>query len=269
MALNAIEMTVDDWIKVADHPRQRNTEARAKVALRGYLKDFAKPHSFVDAVKFRGRLYKLNGHTRAFLWEQKKLRQPSSLTVNIIEAKTDQEMKELYDMYDSKKAVKTTKDTLYGACQEIGLNLTSGLLKAHGFSTQLQKAANDCKSSIYEVVIEWQKEIKALDDLGLSHRYPFVVGEALKLLRSNPDKAGEFFRLIDEDQGTKDVSRGRDGVQMAVEFFAKKRAANATAGWQNWDEIHSEIRRAFKQWLDHRMNKTPRRLRTIEEELTA
>ncbi len=268
MALNAIEMTVDDWIKVPDHPRQRNTESRARMALRGHLKDLAKPHCFVDAVRFRGQLFKLNGHTRAFLWEQKKLNRPPSLTVNVVESKTDREFKELYDMYDSKKAAKTTKDTLYGACREIGLDLTSGLLKSHGFTSQLRRCSGDTKSSLYAIVIAWQEEIRALDDLGLSRRYPFMIGEALKLLRSNRDKAGEFLCLLDQDKGIKD-NRGRDGVLMVTEFFAKKRAANATAGWQNWDEIHKELRRAFHQWLDHRMNKTPRRPRTIEEELTA
>ncbi len=275
MALNAIEMTVDDWIKIPDHPRQRNTEAHAKMALRGHLKDFAKPHSFVDAVKFHGHLYKINGHTRAFLWGQKKLKRPLSLTVNIVEARTEQEFKELYDMYDSKKAVKTTKDTLYGACREIGLDLSSGLLKSHNFASQLRKAARDARThhnamteNLYGIVLEWQKEIKTLDDLGLSNRYPFMVGEALKMLRSHPDKAGEFFRLVDKDQGIKDA-RGRDGVQTAVEFFGKKREAKATAGWNNWNDIDAEIRKAFKQWIDHRMNKTPRRLRTTVEELTA
>ena len=70
-----IEMSIEEWIKVKDCPTQRNTEIHAKSARKKNLKESSITHSQVSAaqVKTKGNMYKLDGHTRAYLWSEKIL----------------------------------------------------------------------------------------------------------------------------------------------------------------------------------------------------
>jgi hypothetical protein len=253
MAAKSIEMTVKKWISIPDHPRQRNTEARARTAAQRHLKTFKPPHAFVDAVVFKGTMYKLNGHTRSFLWEQGKLEPPpdGKIRVSIVETSKEEEFLNLYDMYDSQAAVKRSHDSLFGAVQQAGLQLTSPLLARFGFTTQLRRAANDMtsKKTIYVIVDAWKPELEALDRMQLSRGVPFLVTIALIAIRRDGEESARgFFKGIDTNKGTKDKDKGSDGIQAAVEFLKEKRAAKATAGYPNWNEIDKKVWSAYEQY---------------------
>jgi hypothetical protein len=187
------------------------------------------------------------------------------LQVDLYKTNNEDRFLELYDRFDSWDAVKKKNDYLYGACQEIGLALVSGLLNRYGFTSYLQRAEKKSFNrvmDIYELVAEWQTELRVLDDAGLSHSSYFIVCEALRLIReagNQSSKVVEFIQKVDRDEGIKD-NRGRDGVQRLCEFVATKKSAGATAGWANWDAFDMEIRKSYRQWIDYRFNKTRRKI---------
>ena len=63
------KMTVAEWIKVEDNPIQRDTEHHAAKAK--HLLTPLPSHAFVFACELpNGKLIKLDGHTRALLWQR-------------------------------------------------------------------------------------------------------------------------------------------------------------------------------------------------------
>lgn len=267
-------MTVDQWIVVTKHPRQRDTDKRAEYAKTRHLAELKDAHLVVYAIKWHGHLYKIDGHTRALLWSQGELKRPKFVTVIIFTATTEEEYLNAYEWFDGRGPLKDSADYCYGACNSIGLSVTSGLLKKYKFSTQLRRAAMGAKGSwvlgpIYGIVYAWREELRILDGFDLSGKNPFIIGVALKLIREhNGDSRGkvrEFFTKVNNDQGTKS-SRGRDGIQMLCEFIGNKQASQQTSGHRNWDDMDLEISRAFKQWMDDRWNKTGRRVNTAHKE---
>ena len=60
------QISVDQWGKFLDNPRQRDTERHAKAAAQKHLKEYNQVHAQVAAgVLPDGTIYKLDGHTRS------------------------------------------------------------------------------------------------------------------------------------------------------------------------------------------------------------
>lgn len=257
------EMTVEEWINVPDHPRQRRTDRRANYARTRHLKVLSESHSCVEAVEFpRGKISKLNGHTRAFLWASNDLERPKGkLTVTVFRVANRAEFLGLYDNYDSRFAVKQNRDSLEGAFNELGIAIRSPLLNQFGFTTQLRRAANDQKSSIYQVAESWKDEVVRLDGLMMSDNFKFLVRVALKAIRRDGiEKAGPFFKGIDNGAGTRDEG-WKDGIQAAWEFVSEKKNRKAASGWDNWNEIDCKVWSGYEQYLARRKIKTQSPLR--------
>lgn len=123
-----IEMTVEEWIEVPDNPRQRDTIRRAKRARRKHLSEYNEMHCRVIAAMMDGELFcKIDGHTRAYLWEHGMLDRPPNgkVIAQLFSVSSIDEAKRLYTQTDSVEAVKQVRDVLEGFANEIGLELTS------------------------------------------------------------------------------------------------------------------------------------------------
>lgn len=268
MALNAIEMGLDEWIAVPDCARQRDTAKRARVAAVKYLAAYQPIHRVVFAATINGRVFcKLDGHTRAMLWQSGKLSGPpdGKVTVNLIAVKTPEEACEVYDMIDSGKSVKQSCDIVFGACRERGIDFGSSLLRPCTFGTQMRMAATGWKGhySAYKLVEIWADELIALDSIGMSSNYGILIGVMLLTIRRDGlEKASKFWLALDREQGQKD-SRGYDAIQVLHGVINTRRAEGRTAGWENLKSVAGEAWSAYNAYFQGRRFKHDKGLAKI------
>ncbi len=167
-----IRMPVQDWFKVPDNPRQRNTEKHAKKASRpgGHLRVASPVHAQVFAAEFPdGKMMKLDGHTRAWLWERQTLDAPDELLVTVIPVKDENDVKTFYTHFDDSRAAETSQEKLSGALREYDVELKSGCF-AHLYPTALTTThafvfPGAGRQSLYQIVGEWKPVLEAMDRL--------------------------------------------------------------------------------------------------------
>ena len=256
MSTNVLEMTIQDWSDVKGNPRQRNTEDRAEWAKRHHLAQYEKPHKWVMAAVMGGNLLcKIDGHTRDILWMDGSLGSPpdGKVSVILIDVDSIQEAKDLYDMLDSKRAVKTPNDIIFGACRENGFRLTSPLLKSCRFSNQLRlaDAGKFGGRDVYELVKSWKPYLKALDALGLPSKYTILIAIMLiAVKRDGANVAGPFFVGLSKDLGQKESGGKMDGIEALSRHIDLRRAEGKTAGYENLSDILIRGWNCYVDWLD-------------------
>ncbi|MHB8365562.1 MAG: hypothetical protein ACYDB0_00900 [Acidithiobacillus sp.] len=175
-----LRMPLSQWFTIPENPRQRDTENRANAALRKHLKAPHPTHRNVSAAKLPdGRMFKLDGHTRAFLWAAGKLKAPAdgTVTVTVYAAHDRQEVMDLFDAFDNPSAVMTSQDRIAGGKREHELVLRSGCLSGttslhatslkmadaialHGV-LEVQKAAPE-----HEIIGRWKPMLALVDAQG-------------------------------------------------------------------------------------------------------
>lgn len=260
---SAIEMSVSDWIAVKDNPRQRNTERRANIAKTKHLSSFIEPHAFVFAAVHNGNiLCKIDGHTRALLWETGELEHPPSgrVIVCLLTVSGMKEAKYLYDCLDAPTAVKQPCDFVFGATRENNFRLRSALLRQHRFATQLKLAdsGKNFSGDVYELVRKWKPELMALDSLGLTSNYTILVAAMLLTIRRDGlEVAGEFWRLLDDNKGTK-TAAGMDGVEALHQHMLIRRGDGTIAGYDNLIDILGRCITTYVAWRQGRRLKSVR-----------
>ena len=124
--------TYEKFFTTPPSPNQRNTIERAKRAngKYGHLQEPSPTHAIVDVARVGAKYFKLNGHTRSYLWAKGLLAVPSKkLTVNIIECKNKEHVCEIYDQYDSVISSKNTQDIIFGMLSKHGFTAKSDALK--------------------------------------------------------------------------------------------------------------------------------------------
>jgi hypothetical protein len=232
------EMTVDEWIAIADNPRQRDTERHLRRAK--HLQNPSPAHSLVSMARdASGRSWKLDGHTRALAWKRGLIQRPGKIIATIFPVHDAAEAAELYRHFDNQGAVETTSDQVSGAWRELGWipeskllqrgALTDALRNAQGLARNTRTAAHDM--TIYELVRAWKKEILTLDLIN-PQREQFIggcVAAALMCFRRDGDEATEFWRLYATDGGQK-FENLIDPVENLTRYIRELRAARKTAG---------------------------------------
>jgi hypothetical protein len=114
--ISVVQMSVDSWIDVADHPYQRNTEARLERALRTHLGKPSSEHVQVKMVELPdGTQWKLDGHTRSLGWKLNKMPRPDKVIVAVTKVHSKQEAYDLYKQVDSLLAVEKFTEKAFGA----------------------------------------------------------------------------------------------------------------------------------------------------------
>jgi hypothetical protein len=253
-------MSVSDWVAVPDNPRQRNTEKRAKVARRKHLASYQKPHKVVFAACKDGAVIcKIDGHTRAYLWQIGDLQTPPDGKVEVVlfEVSGLEEAKEIYDMIDGQPVVKKPSDNIFGACRERGFRLDSYLLRGCAFATQLKIATSGKKFSgdIYQMVSDWENELIALDEMAFTSRNTILISVMLVAIRCDgAEKCKEFFKKLESNEGIKS-SKGYDGIELLSRILEVRRAEGRTAGYENLIQICGQAWSAYEMWKSGKMRK--------------
>jgi hypothetical protein len=214
-------MSVKWFDALSDHPRQRDTERHATYASQKHLKAYSATHSSVSVATFDGVTYKLDGHTRAFLWKNGTLKAPTSLEVTFYECDTEEDFLEIYTHFDNKFAVENTQDILSGALHSVGIKISSPSLRSYNFSRALQFASRAFGPEVgnaYANVQTFAAEIALLDKHNINSPYfkSGVIVGLLLCLRKHGSKVIPFIEALNNNRGIKTATT-YDGVQALIE----------------------------------------------------
>jgi hypothetical protein len=201
-----VEMPVAEWIAMPDHPRQRDTERHSRKShwklARGARGPVAEALRWVIAADFAGTLYKVDGHTRAYLWDNQRLPVPKTVFATIYRCKSISDVNEVYGVFDTQVASETLYDQVTGAFREQGLDLKSKRLRAGTIVDALSiarraQAGGKDDFDLYEAVAYFSQELRLLDsvDPQPDQFHTGVVSAALLALALNSNSLKFFARL--------------------------------------------------------------------------
>lgn len=139
-------VSVADFIAIKDNPAQRDTARRAATAKHLFAFD---PHHLQVSVGMmpNGDFVKLDGHTRAYLWERDGTTGlPDNMRVNadVYAVADDAALVSLYDKIDAKFAVDTAQDAIYGAVKLLGAEFKSSMMVNLQFNAALGRLFRIC-----------------------------------------------------------------------------------------------------------------------------
>lgn len=253
--MRIIRMTPEEWASIFDNPIQRDTEAHAKKAINGHLRVASSSQAVVHAAILPdGRMFKLDGHTRAMLWMDGRLPAPSIVQVVVHEAASLVQVIDLYKHFDSPQAAEGAIDRLSGAYRLHGVSPKSSLITGGGVTSALSLIDNN--KTVYEMVGEWRNELTLLDELDAQKKAmpSTLLCAALLTLRKHGPRALEFWRLYAASAGTR-IDGKSCGVDELTRIVADLRARKmlATGGWA---ARQSQVGRALSccdAWVQGRM----------------
>lgn len=215
-----VYMSTEEWATVAPNPRQRDTEKHAARA--DHLKTPHPIHAFVNmAILPDGRRYKLDGHTRGYLWENNVVAAPDVLVVESWNCENIEQVKELYGIFDNVNAVETSTDRMFGAYREHDFKFKSALLSGRRIATGARFAhqilfgfKTASETNEYDILRYWSPELYLLDECGPTQvGFPSpITAAALIVFRRYGPRASDFWGRYAHDKGNK-VGVERDAVQ--------------------------------------------------------
>jgi hypothetical protein len=128
-----LELPLSDWLAFADHPRHRDVERHAKKAHWEFARRADGPMvatlCSVSAADLNGQLFKVDGHTRSYLWATNRLNPPATVMATVYRCRTPAELHALYNMFDSQFAVEERYESVLAAYRAHNLTLTSARLR--------------------------------------------------------------------------------------------------------------------------------------------
>jgi hypothetical protein len=260
--MNTITMTVEEWAKIPDNPRQRDTIAHAAKAMKKHLGSYSPAQRFVSASVVGGRVVcKLDGHTRSHLWTSGKLERPKDNTVivQLIEAASIEEAAEHYTHYDNQYAAENANDRLCGATKENSLVLQSPLFKK-AFSSALAIASRISKGQaphtsstppIYDLVKEWREELVVMDSFGLPASkltYPSV-GVCLSILRKQPQASALLCQFMFEasTDGGSSIEGNKTGSKLLYDYTVDIKRGGLTGNRTTYNREVAE--KTYNAWV--------------------
>lgn len=222
-------MTPMEWSGIPDNPIQRDTERHAKKAMNAHLRFELLTQICVHMARLpNGEEYKVDGHTRSYLWGKGLLSAPDRLLVIVWPVRDMEEMKSFYRSFDEQSAAETVRDKLSGLIKPMGVTFKSSLLNELHFKSALVIAqtflygANAAKNMDVEKLVEaWLPELKLLDKAAAPRR-PFSTGTiagALLCLARDEEDALPFWEKFATSKGVL-TDDGHDAV-----FYLKSMAA--------------------------------------------
>ncbi len=238
------KMMPKEWIAVQPNPIQRDTERHAAKAK--HLRTFHTTHAVVHAAELpSGKLVKLDGHTRALLWSRKEVEAPVQLVVMVYPVSNMAEAEQLYQDFDTKDALETTRDKVSGAYNKHDFDPQSGLLQNGNIVSALRMAtgvlmggsvktsmatggANRSprqqevgKATIYTMINEWSYELHALDGFGLRQGLitSGIIGAFLISYRKYGHEVTPFWTGVFANKGNK-IGSEMDGIEAVSQMIA-------------------------------------------------
>ncbi len=259
-----LQLTVNEWIKVPGHPRQRDTVKHGKAV------HWRNANEATGALKIHlgtviggildDVLYKVDGHTRSFLWETEQLEKPGSVIVTAYRVKDNHELNALYGVMDLASAAETPSDQICGAYRECGLTLTSKRLAGGKISEALHLAlrgAPKAKRSkkqqtfdLYGAVSVFTHELTVIDNLNVDPKVycSGVLAAALVMLTLYPETL-PFFRRLSEKRGEKRNGR-MDPIESVLDVINDLRFSKQLYNGLGQLDLFARCVRAAFNWLE-------------------
>lgn len=259
-------LSVESWIALPDHPHHRNTVRHAGAVHLALAKRatgaLASLLAHVVAARWDDTHYKVDGHTRAYLWERGELPRPDRLHVTVYRVASRAELDALYEAFDASTAIKTGYDQVLAGFRDCGLRLRSKRLRQgflndalnialRGATRELQDPAAP-ELDVYRAVAAFEPELRLLDgiDPQPSPFYSGVVAAALiGLALFEPKRVLGFFDRLNRKAGNRKNGRSDpvDAVLIAIERMGLEKTAARTA---LQGELCARALRGLLTWLD-------------------
>lgn len=260
----SVYMSVDDFLQIERNPHQRCERLRTNKL---HLRKLVPAHSGVDiAIMPDGSLYKLNGHTRAFMWGKNKLERPKYLVVNVYSCETLDQVTDYYEHFDNNAAAKKGADTMQSGAHKAGVEFKTSWLKAGKYASMLSLACTHAGISLkmtpkIDLVGKFKRELVLFDAIPDLKRDNFKIGfgaGALLALRKHGASAVDFIDAFNKGLGVNHRGQ-KNAVQFLTEYLAEKRAAKRLAGIQANIEHCAFFLACFERFRngDKRLTKRP------------
>ena len=215
-----VEMSVDAWIELADHPRRRDTERHIRkpeweLLLRTARGPVLEMLRWVVAAQVGDEAWKVDGHSRALLWANGMLPRPKSVFAKVFRCESREALCDLYSTFDHPAAAETLFDRVSGAYHQHQLTLKSERLKNgmigdalyiawRGVARAVDKESDEGDMDIYSVVGTFAPELSLLDGVNPQNDVfqTGVVAAALLSLALDPEFIG-YFGQVSRREGNK------------------------------------------------------------------
>lgn len=227
-------LTVEQWCDIPDNPRQRDTERHARKAIK-YLATPSSSHYIVHAAMLPdGTLYKLDGHTRALLWDRGDIPQPTGTLLAVIHPVSSlDEVKRLYVQHDNPGAAENIVDRISGAYRELGWNPTSNIVRNGPVASAMRLLSPGV--DIYKAIAEWLPELQFVDALEppkATCPAPYLAA-ILATRRVYGDRCITFWEAYKHNQGNCIKGR-RDGVEALRCSWEARTTSGTNTGMNNY-----------------------------------
>jgi hypothetical protein len=211
MNTKQIKMTPAQWAKIKPNPQQRDTEKHARKAIKSHLKEFSATHARVAMAELpNGARYKLDGHTRDWLWQTDALEPPKTLFCDVYYVKNALAAMELYEHFDNTQAVETAGDKISGAFRYFNIPKESALWNLGGTTTSLKTLYTNRQSGMAKIDIKlcvepFVKDLAFIDSANYAHiNFPAPVFTALLMtVHKDGNSALSFWDAYNHDEGKK------------------------------------------------------------------
>lgn len=281
------KLLVKDWISVMDNPIQRDTERHAAKAK--HLRTPHPTHAVVSAAELpNGKLVKLDGHTRALLWQRKEVEAPMQVLVNVYPVANMAEAEQLYQDFDSKEALETTRDKVSGAYNKHnfdpqspllqfgnvvqGLRIALGVLlggsvkaaAAGGMSDRASPRQKEvAKASIYQMINEFTYELHTLDGFGLRQGQitSGIIAAFVISARKYGHEITPFWQGVFANTGSK-ADGQMDGIEAVAQMIAVQRGKGNTSKMKVADMAARALMAVEKWRKDELLGRVPSPLDT-------
>ncbi|TAZ20694.1 hypothetical protein ELH77_18995 [Rhizobium ruizarguesonis] len=247
---------------IPDNTRQRDTESRARRAQ--HLRKLHPSHQKVNIARFPdGRLMKLDGHSRSFLWMSGQVPAPEVIYADVWDCQTEEDAKDLYMTFDSQDAVENSMDRIFGGLKEKGIKFQSEFMQSGRFSAAMRIADETLYGwkkyhsvrgqAFYDMLFNWLPELTLLDECRPSRKKFIapVMAAALLTFRRHGADANAFWSTYSAGKGTK-VDGEMDAVQAFQERIYRLTRDGKTAGRDNHAAIIRVAISAFEAFREDR-----------------
>ena len=232
MKVKQIKLKIEEWSEIKDNPRQRDTVIHAKKSLRLHLSEYSETQSRVAAAELPcGTRYKLDGHTRSYLWDREELKTPKVLYCDLYLVQSIEQVNSLYNCFDNQSAAETAQDRLASAFNLHKVNHTSRIFRSGGTTTALKclysiRRTGFVRLDVADPVLIFKKSLNLIDKCNFSHfNFPSPVIAAMILsVHKDGQAAIPFWQDYDIDAGKK-TPKKFDAVFALREFISTSRSS--------------------------------------------
>lgn len=230
--IETIFMDHTEWSAIPDNPIQRDTirHATRASAPGKHLSKMHETHRNLAAARLpTGKLIKLDGHSRSWLWDEELLSPPpAKLIVTVYPVKNKAEAIDYYRTFDNAAATETKRDRLFGAFRMNKfyphhgyLFNSSGLMSAIEYTVFPDNIADMRKLPFDEMVKPWISTLQIFDSGDFTNHYAFrsaVMLAAIMTIRRDGNSAMSFWQAYHDNGGSKSA-KSADGIYLATDCF--------------------------------------------------